>query len=286
MLWFACVGLFALPAEAQAAERVPVQKEATQQKAIYLEKLLASSVGAQTIESRGDSNAKAKLAEARDLVREAKGALVEGRLEHANRLLDQALGLVNSEVRKLSKSKVKGKRLRQAYEKRLSAVKTFVKAYRHVAENKEMTAATRAQIDSLEGLVVKAEALAQDGQLSDAKAVLDRAYQETKRDIRTMREGATLTRTLNFKTPEEEYRYEEDRNDSHIMLLKFAITDKQPPKIYRDRIAVLKKEAAEKRNEAERLAKSGDYQSAIGSLENSTDTLKKAIRICGIFIPG
>ena len=74
--------------------------------------------------------------------------------------------------------------------------------------------------------MAEARGLAQSGRLEEANVLLDRAYKNARGDIREMREGETLTRTLNFSSAVEEYRYEHDRNDSHVMLLKFAIAEK------------------------------------------------------------
>ena len=101
-----------------------------------------------------------------------------------------------------------------------------------------------------------------------------------------MRGGDTLVRSLNFATREEEYQYELDRNDTHLMLLKVLAADK--PKIP-GMDGMLKghvDKAAALRAQAEETSRSGDRAAAIEGLEASTRELVRAIRSLGVFIPG
>lgn len=274
------------PALAQDAPRVPVEQATTQQKAEFVGNLVTRSVAAKTIEDKGDDAAKASLARARELVAEARSELAAGRYEAANGMLDEALRLVNTEARKLSETEVKGERLHEAYDKRRNAVAIFLAAYERVASDKELSAATAAQVAEIRRLVRAAEDLAAAGKIGEANDILDRAYVAARGDIREMREGQTLVRSLNFETPEAEYRYEHDRNDSHIMLLQFAIAEKNPPETRRTRIEELRVQAMDLRAAAEAKAQAGDHTDAIGTLVGSTDVLLKAIRLSGLWVPG
>lgn len=276
----------ALPALAQNAQRVPVEKATTEQKAVFVGKLVGRSVAAKTIEDKGDSKAKASLARARSLVEEARRDIADARYSVANGKLDEALRLVNTEARKLSEADIKGKRQQEAYDKRHNAVAIFLSAYERVASDKELSAATKAHIKEIRTAMRQAEGLAAAGDMTKAINVLESAYRTARGDIRQLREGETLVRTLNFETPEEEYLYEHDRNDSHIMLLRFAISEKNPPATRRVRIDALHEQAMDLRSEAEAEARSGDHVDAIETLVQSTQTLLKAIRMSGVWIPG
>lgn len=279
-------GQFTVPAAAQQEQRVPVDQATTQQKAIFIQNLVSRSVAARTIESSGDAAAMAKLEEARGLVKEANGDLDAGRYGVANDKLDKALSLVNTETRRLSQTEMKQDRQQEAYEKRLHTVQTFMKAYERVAGEKQMTAASTAQLAEIRKLMAAAETQANAGNLEEATNLLDKAYATARGDIRQMREGETLTRSLSFATAEEEYDYERDRNESHLMLLKFAISEKNPPKSRLVRINDLQQTAVGLRERAGQEAKAGKHGQAINTLVESTDTLLKAIRMSGIYIPG
>ena len=281
--------LLAMSASAQAAaqseQRVPVEQVSTEQKAHFVENLVTRSVSARTIEESGDVTAERKLAEARSLVGQAKADLAKGKAEEANKKLDQALRLVNTEARRLSQSEAKGKWKIEEYERRHHAVITFLAAYERVARDKKISSGAKMQMARIRDLVKEAESMAQDGRMDDANDTLEAAYRMARGDIREMRDGTTLTRSLDFTSPEEEYRYEHDRNDSHIMLLQFAINEKSPPASRLIRIDRLREEAMEIRGKAEAKAHSGDPVMAIETIVRSTDKLLKAIRMSGVWVP-
>ena len=275
-----------LPAPAQDSPRVPVEQATTRQKAVFVGKLVSRSISAKTIEDQGDAAAKASLGRARSLVEEAHADIAAARYEVANDKLDEALRLINTEARRLSEVEIKGKRLREAYDRRRNSVAIFLSAYERVAGEKELSPAAKARAAEIRKAVREAEKLAAAGSLNEANDILGRAYQAERGAIRELREGKTLVRTLNFETPEAEYRYEHDRNDSHVMLLKFAISEKNPPKTRRIRIDALREQAMGLRGEAESQAQIGDHTGAIETLARSTQTLLKAIRMSGIWMPG
>jgi len=274
------------PAAAQTSERVPIDAATTGQKAAFIENLLTRSVAARTIGDSGEQAPKEKLGEARALVDEAKTLIANGQYKRADEKLDQALALINAETRRLSKAKVNGARDKEAYEKRLHAVELFLQAYERVAADQNGSAATKGQINDIRQLIAEAKAAADRGEYDAAKAALDTAYQIARGDIRTLRQGQTLTRSLDFATAAEEYDYERGRNDSHFMLLKFALSNNQPAPSMLDRIARFETDARSIREQAERNAAAGLYDRAIGDLNESTQTLLKAIRMSGIFVPG
>lgn len=281
-----CLGLLAPAAFAQTSPRLQADQANTAQKATFLHNMVTKSVVAETIESSGDPAAQAELAAARDLVRQAQDDLAKGAFDQANEKLDQALRRINEQTRRLSQQAVKQERSAADYEKRLHTVQTFLKAYERVAGEKSLSAAASAQIAVIQQQVAEAEGLAAGGRHADAIEVLDRAYKTARGDIRELRDGQTLTRSLNFETAAEEYAYEKDRNDSHIMLLRFAMSEKQPPASFLKGIERLRGQALSLRQQAEQEAGGGQHGTAIETLNRSTDTLLKAIRMTGIYIPG
>ena len=55
---------------------------------------------------------------------------------------------------------------------------------------------------------------------------------------------------MSFDTPEDEYKYELDRNDTHRMLLKVLLDDKMKNERIRDRVEVHVTESDELREQA------------------------------------
>ena len=270
---------------ALAQTRVPPDAATTGQKATFVENLVTRSVSAQHIEQSGDQAARDKLDQARRLVDDAKADLGKGAIEAANDKLDQALAMVNTEIRRLSGTEVKNAHERDVYTRRLKAVKAFLSAYERVAESGASRAAAD-QATTIRGLIDEAERKASSGQYQEATETLNIAYSEARGDIRQLRQGQTLTRSLNFATVEEAYDYELGRNQSHFLLLQFAFSESKPKGSIAGRVEENRSAAERLRADAEKRAASGEHAEAIEMLNESTELLLKAIRMSGIFIPG
>jgi len=104
--------------------------------------------------------------------------------------------------------------------------------------------------------------------------------------VEHLRTGETLLRELKFETPEDEYIYELDRNDSHRMLLTVLLEEKMKDERTKKQVAPFLESADGLREEAKKLASEGDFVEAIGVMERSTKEVVKAIRGAGVYIPG
>ena len=278
-------GLIAVSWPAAAQQRVPADPATTGQKAEFIGNLVSRSVSVSRIEESGDAAAMESLARARALVGQAKADLKGGAVEAANDKLDQALALVNREIRRLSGDEVRGAHEQEMYSRRLKAVNTFLSAYERVAGEGSSRSAAR-QAKAIRTLIGKAEGEARAGRYEAAIEILDDAYTIARGDIREMRQGKTLTRTLDFATAEEEYDYELGRNRSHFLLLQFALSEKTPAGSVVGRIDKNRKTAEGLRGAAEKKAAAGAHPEAIDMLNQSTALLLKTIRMSGIFVPG
>ena len=222
--------------------------------------------------------------EARELVAAAKNDLGRNEVNAADEKLDQALALINNQTQRLSGDDVRGTQAREIYERKRHAVVTFLAAYRRVSSDGNRAAGRHAA--RIEELSNEATALARSGDYDAAARKLDQAYTVARGDIRELRDGKTLTRTLDFATAEEEYDYELGRNRSHFVLLEFAFGDKNPQGSVLGRIKSNQTEAESLRRKAESLAADGEHSRAIDALNDSTRKLLEAIRMSGVFVPG
>lgn len=275
---------YLVPVDGLAQDRVPADQATTTQKAQLVENLVTNSVSASRIEQSGDQEAIESLKTARALVAKARDDLSRNNFDAADDKLNRALELVNSNTQRLSGAAVQGARDREAYERRRHAVGTFLGAYQRVANagGDQSVSRQAARIEALSG---DAEALAIRGNYAEAIDKLDEAYAVARGDIREMRDGKTLTRTLDFATAREEYDYELGRNRSHFLLLEFAFSEKNPQGSVLGRIKGNKSDAEGLRREAESLAGKGDHATAIDKLNESTAKLVQAIRMSGVFVP-
>ena len=108
-----------------------------------------------------------------------------------------------------------------------------------------------------------------------------------KAAISSLRSGDTLVRSLNFATKAEEYHYEIDRNDTHLMLIKVLVDEKRATNPQLDQqVQKYLNKSQELRAGAETAAAKKDYEQAVKLLEESTTELVRAIRNAGVYIPG
>lgn len=276
------------PVSAQQDARVTANKSIVDQKKLLVENLAFRSVAAKTIAESGDSEAIEALKMAKSLIEEAKVAGDGGQYKDADNKLNDALKLINDHARRLTLNAVGSERDKALFARRRHAVETFLKAYERVSSDPgaDSSQMPKEHTTWIAEKLAEADAFAAKGMHDKAQQPLEAAYERTRELIRTMRAGQILTRSLNFATAKEEYRYELKRNDSHFALLEFAIIEKNPVGSVIGRIHESRDQARKVRGEAEAKAKAGDYPAAIAELNSSTQMLLQAIRMSGIYVPG
>jgi hypothetical protein len=279
--------LLAGAAEAQETKRLPVTASGTEQKAKFVGSLVTSSQPSKAIEASGNEQAKKALGIARGLVDQAKKDLADGKYEDADVKLNKAIEMVTAETRNVSEGDVKSGRAKDGYEKRLATVKAMMDAQTRVAKEKSITTGNAtSKREIVTKYMEEAEALAKLGRYEQAIVILDKAYTSVTADVAQMRSGDKLVKELKFDTPQDEYIYEVDRNDSHVMLLKLQLSEKPPMAGYAEQIEQLRREAEDVRKQAEEQGRVKNFSEAIKTMGDSTQRLIRALRMAGAYIPG
>ena len=172
---------------------------------------------------------------------------------------------------------------KQRYQQLHERVTSFADAYDRVVAEKSMAEVggllDRSQINAS---VKKAEALAQKGDYMTANKHLFQAANSVEAALTQARDKETLIHQLKFETPEDEYAYELQRNNSNQLLI-VVVKRKEPPQ--GTNIKYIEKLAAENdalRQEAESLFKQGKVRPAIETLEKGTDKLTFVLRLLGV----
>lgn len=274
----AAQALLLLAGTAQAQEA----REQVERRLQSVGTLIESSSVARQIESSGEAAARAKRDNARLIHREAAATLDRGDTTGASRLLDAAAREMVGGARLAKPEQVSSAKYKRDYEARLESARALLAAQQRITAEKgsapEAVEATR----RIEAGIADAERRAADGQLTEARATVDRAYLVARVSIEAMRRGDTLVRTLKFASAKEEYAYELDRYDTHRMLIQVLLADR--PESATGMRAFVDK-AAELRTEAEAQAAAGEHTAAVKRLEEATRQLARAVRLGGIFIP-
>jgi len=251
-------------------------------------KLLESSSAARQIESSKAPEAMARREKARELYKSARQALDAGDLNKASALLTEVRSSFFEAVRFAAPEEVTAKKLEADYRARLDSVNALLGAYKRVAGEKGSSSKTvNETVGQIEKSVAEAARQAQAGKYKEGRSELDRAYLVAKAGISSLRSGDTLVRSLNFASKEEEYQYEIDRNDTHLMLIKVLVEEKRATNALLDQqVQGFVGKSKELRQAAESAAGKKDHAQAVKLLEDSTTELVRAIRNAGVYIPG
>lgn len=249
--------------------------------------LIESSSAARQIESSGVAAAGDRREAARRSHREAQARFDKGEWSESARLLDQATREMMDGARLARPEQVAGEKNRRDFDTRLESTRALLGAQQRITREKAAPAEAQQATQRIEADISRAEGLAAQGRVDEARPVLDRAYWTARVSIESLRRGDTLVRSLQFASPREEFDYELDRNETHRMLINVLLADRKdasgamPPSMrpFIDRAGTL-------RTEADAQARSGDHAKAIKTLEDSTRELVRAIRAGGIYIPG
>lgn len=131
----------------------------------------------------------------------------------------------------------------------------------------------------------EAEKLRQTGDLLRGHARLHHAYTLLQGAIGDLRGGDTLVRSLNFATPEDEYRYEEERYENLRLVTRLLTERKRSDARVEKMIALADEQAAFERENARAAAEQGEFATAVQHMEAAAAALIKGVRSAGIYLP-
>lgn len=253
---------------------------------VYVERLLIESSAAKKVDASGKpeaiemkAQAQAHFDAARKLADSGDDAAAEVELREAIRLMTTAARAANGDA-KVSQKQT------DDYGTRKESVTALAKAHDRIATEKGMKDMNRALQDKVAADLAASDELMAQGKGDEARAMLDATYESVKASIEGLRGGDTLVRELNFETPEDEYHYELDRNDTHRMLVEVLLAEKMQASPMRKTADGFIAKAGELRKEAEAAASRKKFEDAIRLLEESTTEFIRAIRSAGVYIPG
>lgn len=273
--------LFSLPAQAD-----PTTSSNMSSRLVYVERLLTESSAAQKIEESGNAEALDLKAKATSHFDNARRFNDSGDVESAETELREAIQLITTAVQTVNGDVAVSSKEADDYARRKESLQALAAAHDRIASEKGEKGMNRTLQDKVASDLDAADTLLAQGKPDEARAALDSIYETVKVSLEGLRGGDTLVRELNFETPEDEYRYEVDRNDTHRMLVQVLLEDKMENSPMRASAEKFIDNAEALRSEAEGVAGNGQFEEAIGLLEKSTKELIRAIRSAGVYIPG
>lgn len=276
----ACAGN--VPAQT-ADDTLPQRQKLIEQKMRLVELLVSSPASKRHTTSDGPA-AVGTLERRRQLLDAARLASAAGDLDRAGRLLDEAL---------LSTARISSRRTSDsggldddAQRAKLKNLAEQLGSYRATlqAQARERRTAAGAQslLTLIETVNQEVEQLAVAGRFDDANRRLSEAYRVVVAGLAELQSGQTVTHSLSFETPADEYAYEQRRLKSNEMLLRISIDEAKPEG---ERLALIKTLVVEShrlRDEGIEFARLGDHRSAVTAMEKASTQLLKAMQTLGM----
>lgn len=250
----------------------------------FVEQLIHQSAAAKQILESDNAEAKALREQAIKYLEDAKQAQANGNSDAVNEAIGKAKMAIFQAIR-LSGDKVVKNKNETDFKNRVQSVAALLDAHKRVSGEKGGSQAAKDVEQHVETELQKAQNEFDKGLIDKALELANAAYLTIKLSVTRLRDGDTLVRALHFETKEDEYKYELERNNTHKLLVNVVLKEKLSPQMSQ-LMKIPMDKAEELRRHAEEQAASGNFESAIDTLEESTQQIIRAIRMAGIFIPG
>jgi len=237
------------------------------------------------------------LAIIRTVQAEAIAAYRAGRTEEGYQRLEQAYVLIQMIVRRLASDPVvitplmiPGQGAKAPSEGRSARFEALAHSVMALADAYQ---SIRLELDDprsdLSGEIARLAESARDhlaaGRQDDAMRQMKEAYVLLQTEIVRLRGGQTLVNPVRFGSDREEYEYEVDRHDTHLLLVELLLTQ---PRTEAGQAAIIRTAVDESIRlhwVAHKHAAAGEYRQAIAWLELASDRLARLMRSYGHDIP-
>jgi hypothetical protein len=271
--------LLALGISAQAAEAPDARRTSLEQKLKLVSSVLSGSKAKQAATS-DNAEARTQIAKAQQLADAARESLAKGDLDQAGAALDQALKAVSAASSQSSKNlDVAAQRARHA--ELNEQVQTYRASLADLRKDPKHAAGAGTALEKLDNLTTEAGKLAAANKYTEANKLLADAYLHAANSLTTLRAGQTVTLSLKFDTPADEYAYEQKVNQSHEMLVEMMMAENKTAALTEAANRILDDNRRAK-VEADKQAKAGKHPEAIRTLEGATTQLKRALQSFGM----
>ena len=245
------------------------QRRLIEQK-MRLVEMLVNSPAAKKAASEGDAGAPKLVKRGQVLLREARTALGENRLDDAAAALDQALKSASSASRRLSS---KGGLSDSAQQKQLADMTEQVRTYRaavvEVAKKPDFAADANEVLQRVDALSAASDKFAAAGRIGDANKRMASAYKVVVEELSRLRAGEEVVLALNFETPADEYAYEQKRFSSNQVIIDMMVGDGRADGARRRLVERFLGEGRRAKTEAEAQADGGKYAAAVVLMEDA-----------------
>lgn len=247
-------------------------------------RLVDSLVNASAKQGR-ETEAAAQVIEVRKLLERAREAISGNFLDRASLALDEALRGVSKSSAQLARQKAAAtsgadegnyRNLSEQVTTYRSALDDLVKSGGQVASQAR---GVGRQVDALQA---EAGNLATSGRFGEASRKLTDAYKLAVESLSELRAGQTVTLSLKFDTPADEFNYELKRFGSGGMMVSMLLAEGRGEGERRLQIDLFVREGKRLNDEAAAMAAAGKHKDAIPVMEKATVQMNRALQMMGI----
>lgn len=268
----------ALLVSALAAAQAP-PRELVEQKETLVRRLLDDAQMRRRA-GAGSEEARKQMETAGTLHARSLEHLARGELRQAEASLDEAMRAVGRARRLAPDGLQRAVEERLRYEKLEASVEALRRSYAH-----HLRPPRDEVLDAVDASLASARALAGAGRAAEAAQALAGAQGRLLDGLGALLGAETLRYALEFDSPQAEYRYELERNQSYAALVPVALSELRPAAggtqlAHRyvetnDALTAL----------AARQAAQGDWAAALGSVRTGTLYLQRALGAAGLIVP-
>lgn len=276
----------AAPARARGAEAT---RQAVEQKAAMIDKLIFNSPVAARVGGSQNEDARRHFNNARELYTHAKLLTTSGQLRGADLLLNEAIWEIGRAQTIVPDQSTRLASERSRYEQLKGSVDALLRTYQLGITGGAVTlrpdAVGERNVQGAMAAVEQARVAADSGRVIDANRTLEQALALLLKDALTRLQGQTLVYDRRFASSREEYAHELERNRSYESLVPLAIAEYRPSREAQALIDRYVKQSRALRERAESQAAANDHAQAILSLVEGTDNLQRALQASGLTVP-
>lgn len=276
----------ALSASPAHAEVLAGQDAAAQRQRLIEQKLrLVESLVNAPAAQRG---AEGRPADAATLASAAKAQLEQARAALAANRLDEAAAVLDGALRSASQASARiagqgGSLTASAQQASFRSLNEQVATYRAAIDDLARQGGEGKAVSArLADLHAEATRMADAGRLGDANRRLGEAYKFAIESLSRLRAGQTVTLSLKFDTPADEYAYERKRFHSSEILVAMMLDEGRADGERRNGVDGSLREGRQLKDLAATQADGGDYRTAVATMERAAGHLNRALQLMGV----
>ncbi len=204
----------------------------------------------------------------------------------AEEFVAQALRSFSSASTAMTRGQGDPDQARKRNEQLLSEIGLYRESFNQSLRQKGPAFAGLLDAERLDSLLAEAEALKAQDRHTDASKPLQAAYDMTVEAVSRLRDNENVVYALEFRTPADEFRYENNRNQSYELLVERMVASGAAEGSAAKLVDRFVQEGRRLKSTAADEAARGDYEKAIKTMEDANRNLVRALQMMGMPIPG